>query len=209
MLNFGYGVVQTLALGVVFVLEIAEVVQPVPQNRTADRRAELPVLDRHDFVSQRIGALKRLLAEIAPEQPGRLVRARLRDDIDLDAGRSALRGVEPIGDKLELRDRIRAESRLIAGAKLGGDLLTVQVQLEFTRLSAIPVRQWRARIGRDVRLPGASNASAIQFRPRAGQILTCFGSMLPPSFDVVVSMSGASPVTVTVSCSVDGRQSDS
>ena len=46
----------------------------------------------------------------------------------------------------------------------------------------------------DVRLPGASSASAIQLRPATGSSCTCFGSMLPPSFDVVVSMSGASPV---------------
>src|SRR5438552_2250239 len=42
----------------------------------------------------------------------------------------------------------------------------------------------------DVRLPGASSASAIQLRPATGSSCTCFGSMLPPSFDVVVSMSG-------------------
>ena len=56
----------------------------------------------------------------------------------------------------------------------------------------------------EVRLPGASSASAIQLRPCAGSSDICFGSMLPPSLDVVVSMSGASPVTVTVSCSVEG-----
>ena len=56
----------------------------------------------------------------------------------------------------------------------------------------------------DVRLPGASSASAIQLRPFTGSSCTCCGSTLPPSADVATLSSGASAVTVTVSCTVDG-----
>jgi hypothetical protein len=42
-------------------------------------------------------------------------------------------------------------------------------------------------------------ASAIQLRPCTGSSCTCCGSMLPPSCDVATLMSGASPLTVTVS----------
>ena len=56
----------------------------------------------------------------------------------------------------------------------------------------------------DVRLPGASSASAIQLPPFIGSSCTCCGSTLPPSADVETLSSGASAVTVTVSCTVDG-----
>ena len=56
----------------------------------------------------------------------------------------------------------------------------------------------------DVRLPGASSASAIQLRPLTGSSCTCCGSTLPPSAEVDTFSSGASAVTVTVSCTVDG-----
>jgi len=55
-----------------------------------------------------------------------------------------------------------------------------------------------------VRLPGASSASAIHSRPCTGSSDICSGSMLPPTLDCVVSMSGASAVTVTVSWMADG-----
>ncbi len=55
-----------------------------------------------------------------------------------------------------------------------------------------------------VRLPGASSASDIQLRPALGSSDIWRGSIVPPIDDDSVAMSGASPVTVTVSCSVDG-----
>ena len=55
-----------------------------------------------------------------------------------------------------------------------------------------------------VRLPGASSASDIQLRPALGSSCICRGSIVPPIDDDCVEMRGASPVTVTVSCSVDG-----
>ncbi len=55
-----------------------------------------------------------------------------------------------------------------------------------------------------MRLPGASIASPIQFRPCTGSSCTCCGSTLPPIVEVVRLSSGASAETVTVSCTVDG-----
>jgi hypothetical protein len=55
-----------------------------------------------------------------------------------------------------------------------------------------------------VRLPGASSARLIQLRPFTGSSATWRGSMLPPSVDVVVSISGASPLTVSVSATPAG-----
>src|SRR6266850_1755781 len=46
-------------------------------------------------------------------------------------------------------------------------------------------------------LPGASSARSIQFRPLSGSSCICRGSTFPLRVDVVVSMSGASPVTAT------------
>ena len=59
--------------------------------------------------------------EVATEQPAQLVRARLRDGVDLHTRRTALRGIELVGDELELRDRILAEARLAAAAEAVGD----------------------------------------------------------------------------------------
>jgi hypothetical protein len=57
---------------------------------------------------------------------------RLGDRIDHDAHRTALRGIEAVGDELELRDRIAAEPRLAeacAGDAIG-HLLTVHIDLK-------------------------------------------------------------------------------
>ena len=50
-----------------------------------------------------------------------------------------------------------------------------------------------------VRLPGAISASDVQSRPCTGSSDICSGSMLDPIVDWVTLMSGASPVTVTLS----------
>ncbi len=47
------------------------------------------------------------------------------------------------------------------------------------------------------RLPGASIARSTQLRPFTGRSLTCRESMALPTEDVVVSTSGAWPLTVT------------
>ena len=55
-----------------------------------------------------------------------------------------------------------------------------------------------------MRLPGASIASAIQLRPCTGSSCTWRRIDVAAEIGVVVFTSGASPVTVTVSCTVDG-----
>ncbi len=92
----------------------------------------------------------------------------------------------------------------LPAAELGRDLLSVEIELELPRLAAVPIRQRRGALVDDVRLPGASSASAIQLRPATGSSCTCCGSTLPPRLEVVTFSSGASAVTVTVSCTVDG-----
>ena len=59
------------------------------------------------------------------------------------------------------------------------------------------------------RAPGVSSARSIQLRPLIGNSAICSGSMLAPITDAVVSISGASPVTVTVSSSVAGARTNS
>ena len=54
------------------------------------------------------------------------------------------------------------------------------------------------------RLPGASSVRSIQLRPLTGSSCIWRGSTLVPRLEFVVSMSGASPVTVTDSCTVEG-----
>ena len=54
------------------------------------------------------------------------------------------------------------------------------------------------------RLPGASSVRSIQLRPLTGSSCICRGSTLAARLEFVVSTSGASPVTVTDSCTVDG-----
>jgi hypothetical protein len=54
------------------------------------------------------------------------------------------------------------------------------------------------------RAPGASRLRSIQLRPLSGSSDIWRGSMFAPTPEVAVLTSGASPVTVTVSCSVDG-----
>ena len=53
------------------------------------------------------------------------------------------------------------------------------------------------------RLPGASVVSCIQLRPFTGSASNWRVSMLPPMLDCCTSTSGAAPVTVTVSSSVE------
>ena len=52
--------------------------------------------------------------------------------------------------------------------------------------------------------PGASIVRSIQFRPFSGRSCIWRGSTLAPMVELTVSISGASPVTVTDSCTVEG-----
>jgi hypothetical protein len=54
------------------------------------------------------------------------------------------------------------------------------------------------------REPGASITRSTQLRPDSGISESCFASRLPPTEEFFMSTSGASPVTVTDSCTVEG-----
>jgi hypothetical protein len=54
------------------------------------------------------------------------------------------------------------------------------------------------------RLPGASSVRSIQLRPLTGRSCIWRGSTFDASVELAVSTSGASPVTVTLSCTVEG-----
>ena len=122
--------------------------QLVLRDRTADRRAVLLIVDRHDPAQHGIARVETAVAEVAPEQPGQSVGSRFGDGIHLDAGRSALGRVEPVREVLELRDGILAVPGLISGPELGRDLLAVQIELELPGLTVVPVRQGCRGIGR-------------------------------------------------------------
>src|SRR5215510_4577900 len=130
------------------VLEVAEVVQFVSDDGTADRCAVLLNADGDDAICDRIVGVEAASQEIAAEDTRQLVGPRLGNRIHLDAGGAPLCGVELVRDELELRDRVLAESRLPAGAELGANLLTVEIELEFSLLSAVPIRKRRGRVRR-------------------------------------------------------------
>ena len=122
--------------------------------------------------------------------------------VHLDAHRSALRGVEPVRDELELRDRVAAVARIGAvELHVVGDLLPVDVQLKCAAAVA-EHRRFTDGVG-----PRARRQHR-QVQPVAAvdrQVLHL------ARIDVarerradVVSRSGASAVTVTDSCTVEG-----
>ena len=129
------------------IFEVAEVVQLVLDDRTADGGAVLLNADGNDAVRDRIVGVEAAALEVAAKEPIQLVSARLGDRVHLHAGRAPLRRVELVGDELELRDRILAEARLVAGAKLRANLLSVEIELELARLAPVSVRQRRGRVG--------------------------------------------------------------
>jgi len=65
-------------------------------------------------------------------------------------------------------------------------------------IGSVPCSTWFCRA------PGAISISSSGFRPSTGSSDICRESMLPATCDEVTSRSGASPVTVTVSWTVDG-----
>ena len=67
-LNAGYSRVPDAGQRVPLVLEVAEVMQPVLNDRTADRGAELLVAHRHDDSEHRIFRIQLAVAEIGAEQ---------------------------------------------------------------------------------------------------------------------------------------------
>lgn len=58
------------------------------------------------------GRVQAVVSEIPAKASQEIVRPALGHGVDLDALRTALRGVESVGDELELRNRVAAEARL-------------------------------------------------------------------------------------------------
>ena len=123
----------------VLVVEVAEEVHLVLADRTAEGRRPLLIRIRHDDVQHGIGLVELAVAEVAHEGSRRPVRPRLGDRVNLDAGRPALRRIEPVRDELKFRDRVLAVARLVAGSQHRRDLLAVDVELEFPDISRVSV----------------------------------------------------------------------
>ena len=145
---------------------------------------------------------------VVAKEPGKrrrqAVGARLGDRVDLDPHRPPLRRVEAVRHELDLGDRILAEAGLSEPAARAGErlrhLLAVHVQLEgaFSRRDAVA-----ALLG-VVPRAGRDREQVLPVPPVDRQLCHLPGSMLALIEEDVVSISGASPVTVTVSWTVDG-----
>ena len=109
-----------------------EVVDPVADDGPAEHAADLLVLEGQHLFRDVILGIEPIVAEIAVETRGEVIRARPGDGVHLTAGRTALGHVELIRDDLELGDRFAAELGLAeTGTRhLLGDLLAVEVELE-------------------------------------------------------------------------------
>ena len=191
--------------GLAFVLEVPEEMQLVAEEWTAERKRDLLIVDRHHAIQDRIIGVEAAVPEVAADRSGEGIGSGAGDGAHLHARRPAHRGIEPVRNELKLRDRFLAVARLAAEAPFGCDLLTVERELEFALLSAVPDPGTGVLAVSDVmRLPGASMARAIQLRPCTGNSCTCRGSILPPRLDVETLINGASADTVTVSWTVDG-----
>src|SRR5262245_51757355 len=120
-----------------FTFVVAEIMQLVQYEWTADGPAVLLVLVRQLLVQDRIVRGPSAVAEVADEGAVQLVRARFGDGIDLHTRGTALCRVEPVRDELELRDCVVAVARLVAGAEVRRHLQTIDIQLELTDVNAV------------------------------------------------------------------------
>lgn len=118
-------------VGLTLVLEVREVMEPVPQDRPAVGRAELLVGVRQHAILDRVGGVEPVVAEESRHRSRTDVGPRLGDRVHLHAGRAPLPRVEAIGDDLELGDRVLAEAWLAEARRNQlRHLLPVDVQLE-------------------------------------------------------------------------------
>ena len=137
------------------VLVVDEEVQPVAEDRAAERPGVLLVLERRDALEDGIRGVEAIVAEVAAERTGVAIGPRLRDQVDLEARGPALRGIEPVRDELELRDHLLAEGGLAAAAHRVLKLLAVDVGLELPdaigvpRVDPVRVVAGRAAAGRE------------------------------------------------------------
>ena len=87
-------------------------------------------------MGDRIAGIELAVAEIAVQRAVKLVAARLGLHIHLNARRPSQRGVEPVGDDLELVDGVLAVLRLAetVSRRVLGDLLAVHVDLQLAAI---------------------------------------------------------------------------
>ena len=90
-------------------LPVPEDVHLVFLDRAAVGADDLLVRVRKDLMADEVLGAPFRVAEVAREGAGRRVGARPGDGVHLDARRAPLRGVEAVGDHLELGDRLAAE----------------------------------------------------------------------------------------------------
>ena len=131
-------------LWLALVLVGAEEVQPVPDDRAAQRAARLLVRVGKDALGDEVLRVELVVPEVAANRAGKGVCAGLGDRVHDHARGAPLRRVKPVGDDLELRDRVAAPVRLLvvaAGVIDGRDLLAVDVGLRI----ALPVLHVAAR----------------------------------------------------------------
>ena len=94
----------------VFVRE--EVVHPILDDRSAERRADLLVRIRQHLAGVGVGGVQLVAAEIAVRAAVVAVAAGLRDRLHLHPDRTAHRDVEHVRDDLVLGDCVAADARL-------------------------------------------------------------------------------------------------
>src|SRR5207244_66625 len=83
-------------LGLALALVVAEKMQFVLSDGTAERGADLLVRVLQDAVRHKICGLEAIVAEVPRKRPGVRVRAGFGDGIDLETASAPLRGVESI-----------------------------------------------------------------------------------------------------------------
>src|SRR5205814_1913497 len=109
-------------------------VHAILADRPAEGSADLLIGVREHPLLNEIRGVEPAIAEIARERSGKVVGARLRYGVHLNAARASLCRVKSIGDELELRDRIAAVARL--SERRGVDLrnlLAIEIDLERSR----------------------------------------------------------------------------
>ncbi len=103
----------------------------VPADRAAEGRAELLVRVGKHPVHDEVARVPAVAPKVTGGAAGERVGSRFGHGVDLHARRAALAGVEPVGDELELGDRVAAVVRLAEAGRRnrGRHLVTVDVQL--------------------------------------------------------------------------------
>ena len=102
----------------------------IAPDRAAERHTQLLIRVRKHALLNEIGGVETFVPEVPGEAAGKGVGTGLGDGVDLQPVRPPLRRVEPIGDELELGNRVAAEAGLAKPPPRGlRHLLAVDVDL--------------------------------------------------------------------------------